>query len=69
MIRTHWSGTGTDIIADNQHISRLTHDEVRELVLQILVFSPRKLREEIKVWLDGGTIDTVGNLIGPDKEL
>jgi hypothetical protein len=64
-MRTQWSeGLCAIHTSDGQHLSRLTDIEVRELVFQIIVFGPRKLRAEIAEWLTSRSVETVAQVIG-----
>ena len=66
MIRCNFTKNATDIVVDSQHISRLTDREVRELIIQLLVFGGSELRRDIGHWLSGGKLDELGRYIAPD---
>lgn len=51
------------ISVDEQHLSRLTAHETREIIIQLLVFGGDDLRRDIKHWLDGGKLDELGRYI------
>jgi hypothetical protein len=65
MIRTVWTPTGMDIILDQQHISRITTRELRELVCQIFVFGPKDLREDIRKWLADEKLESIAEYLNP----
>lgn len=56
----------TEIWVDDQHLSRLNGREVRELIVQLLVFGGSDLRRDIGHWLSGGKLDELGRYIAPD---
>jgi hypothetical protein len=56
------------IFLEGQHISRMKPIEVRSLISSLLVFGGKELRDDIKKWLDGGTIETVAEYIAPEPE-
>ena len=68
-MRTQW-GNGACAIytSDGQHLSRLTHEEVRELVCQIIIFGPNKLRGEIAEWLTNPSVESVAEALGMKEQ-
>ena len=58
----------TEIWVDEQHLSRLDRHETREILLQILMFGGKKLREEVKGWLNGEEFGKVAKMIAPEPE-
>lgn len=56
------------IEVDEQHLSRLTGTEVREMILQLLIFGGSQLRKDITHWLNGGKLDELGHYISPDNK-
>ncbi len=55
------------IEVEEQHISRLTRREVRELILQLLIFGGSDLRKEIGEWLTNGKANSLGEFIAPQN--
>jgi hypothetical protein len=58
-----------NISVDAQHLSRLNGVEVREIVLQVLMFGGSELRKEVEHWLAGGTLDKLGYIVGAPQQL
>ena len=56
------------ISVDGQHLSRLTHSEVRDIVLQCIVFGGKTLRDEVRTWLTEGKIEDIAQFLAPEKE-
>jgi hypothetical protein len=56
------------INVDGQHLSRLTHSEVREIVLQCIVFGGKAIRDEVRDWLNEGKIEDIAQFLAPEKE-
>lgn len=61
-------GDRISIRVDDQHISRLTHLETRDLILQLLVFGGRELRNEVHGWLNEGVVQQIGDYIAPEAD-
>jgi hypothetical protein len=55
-----------DLHVDRQHISRITHVEARELLLQMLIFGGKKLRDEIYKWLHEAKFEQIAEVIAPE---
>lgn len=67
-VKVSFAVDGTaSIFLEGQHISRMNPAEVRSLIAALLVFGGKELREDIKKWLDGGTIETVAEYIAPEE--
>lgn len=66
MIRCNFTTGRTEIWVDGQHLSRLTDREVREIIIQLLVFGGSELRRDIQHWLEGGKLDELGHVIAPE---
>jgi hypothetical protein len=60
-------GDSIDLSVDCQHISRITHLEVRDLILQALVFGGKPLRDEVHKWLNDGKVEQIAEVIAPEK--
>jgi hypothetical protein len=67
-VHSHFHDGIADIHVDGQHLSRLTHSEVREIVLQCVVFGGKKLREEVKLWLNGESLEQVAQFLSKEEE-
>ncbi|MCU1305138.1 MAG: hypothetical protein JWQ87_5422 [Candidatus Sulfotelmatobacter sp.] len=67
MIRCNFRKDQTDIWVEDQHLSRLSGREVREIIIQLLVFGGSELRRDINHWLSGGKLDELGHYIAPDE--
>ena len=52
----------------DQHISRMTQREVRNLVLQIVVFGGKEFRDEFHEWMTDGKVDQVADYLEDHKE-
>lgn len=66
-VHAHFDVNDTSIYVGSQHISRLTHAEVREIVCQCLMFGGKELREEIRGWLSCKEVESVAQVIAPEK--
>lgn len=60
-------GDVADIWVDDQHLSRLNSRELREIIVQLLVFGGSKLRADINGWLSGGKLDELGNYLASES--
>lgn len=66
-VRVHIGpGDQIEIQIGYQHLSRITHAEVRSLIAMLLTFGGKQLREEIGTWLSGGKIDSIAEVISPE---
>lgn len=65
-IRVNFINSVVNIAVDEQHLSRLTEPEVRDLIAQLLVFGGKELRQSIANWLCNGTVDSIADFISPE---
>lgn len=63
-----WPTKLVDVHVDDQHLFRLREEEVREIVLQLIVFCGPELRNEVKGWLNGEEFNKMADYITPIKE-
>lgn len=69
MVHCHFDpGDIASIHVDEQHLSRLNSREVREIIIQLLVFGGSKLRTDIGHWISGGKLNELGEYIAPDRD-
>lgn len=61
-------GDTIDVHVDDQHLSRLSGKELRQIITQALLFGGPKLREDIAHWLAGGKLDELGNMLTEIEE-
>jgi hypothetical protein len=59
-------GDRIDLRVDEQHISRITRKEARDLMAQLLCFGGKELRDEIYKWLHEGKIEQIAEVISPE---
>ena len=65
-VSIHIRRNNTSITSDDgQHLSRLTDYEVRDLVLQILVFHP-DVRKEVWDWVKKGDVEKISDYLCPE---
>ena len=63
-VRTAFDHGGTaSISVDRQHLSRITPEEVREIVLQCIVFGGKNLREDVRKWLSDGEFESMAEVV------
>lgn len=59
-------GDTIDIRVGLQHISRITHTELREIICQSLMFGGKKLRAEVRNWLSNDSVEQVAEVLAPE---
>jgi hypothetical protein len=59
-------GGRIDLQVDQQHISRITHKEARELILHLLIFGGKKMRDEVYKWLHETKVEQIAEVIAPE---
>lgn len=65
-IRVNFHANDTvSIFVDDQHLSRLTPSEVRQMMCQILMFGGMQMRDEIAGWLNG-SMAQAAEVIAPE---
>jgi hypothetical protein len=63
-VRTVFDHKGmASISVDGQHLSRITSEEVREIVLQCIVFGGKNLREDVRKWLSDAEFESMALIV------
>jgi hypothetical protein len=61
-------GDQVQISVDGQHLSRITGAELRQILVQCLVFGGGELRADIAEWLAGGKLDELGHYLDQNQQ-